>query len=61
MLDFNLFWAICLNFNVKLKREGGACPPLVGLVGGRRGGAGSPLSFQFYIEISTYGQKHIEI
>ena len=57
-----MFLAICSNFNVKLKREGGASPP----PSDRRpvrpgGGAGPPLSLQFYIEILAYSKKHIGI
>ena len=63
MLDFNMCLAICYNFNVKLKRERGARPPRLQTVdlSDQGGGGWLPLPFQLYIEISTYGQTHVEI
>ena len=55
MLILNVF-VIFQVFDVKLKREGGAKPPPRPTIDpSDQGGLGSPLSFQFYIEILTYG------
>ena len=53
MLDFNMFFAIRSNFNVKLKREGGATSPtLVGQVYSREGwgGLAPPSLFSFTLK-----------
>ena len=59
---FQYVFAHVLKIQCKTEKRRGSQPPLVGRVYGRTGGgAGSLFSFEFYIELLTYEQKHIEI